>query len=87
MALCILIHAKAVITILRWLSTVKPHVLPRSHVTISALEMFAESRYADIKKKCRYGDIADADINIGKSLVFTLLGLTIKYIALTRYGK
>ncbi len=35
---------------------------------ISALKMFADSRYADIKKKCRYADIADADINIGTPL-------------------
>ncbi len=32
---------------------------------ISALKMFADSRYADIEKKCRYADIADANINIG----------------------
>ncbi len=30
--------------------------------------MFADSRYADIEKKCRYADIADADINIGTPL-------------------
>ncbi len=35
---------------------------------ISALELFADSRYADIEKKCRYADIADADMNIGTSL-------------------
>ncbi len=35
---------------------------------ISALKMFADSRYADIEKKCRYADIADADINIGTPL-------------------
>ncbi len=35
---------------------------------ISAMKMFADSRYADIGKKCRYADIADADINIGTSL-------------------
>ncbi len=28
------------------------------------------SRYADIEKKCRYADIADADINIGTALIF-----------------
>ncbi len=32
--------------------------------------MFADSRYADIEKKCRYADIADADINIGTPLFF-----------------
>ncbi len=31
--------------------------------------MFADSRYADIENKCRYADIADADINIGTPLV------------------
>ncbi len=31
--------------------------------------MFADSRYADIEKKCRYADIADADINIGTPLL------------------
>ncbi len=31
--------------------------------------MFADSRYADMEKKCRYADIADTDINIGTSLV------------------
>ncbi len=35
---------------------------------ISALKLFADSRYADIEKKCRYADIADADINIGTPL-------------------
>ena len=35
---------------------------------ISALKMFADNRYADIEKKCRYADIADADINIGTPL-------------------
>ncbi len=30
--------------------------------------MFADSRYADIEKKCRYADFADADINIGTPL-------------------
>ena len=39
---------------------------------ISALKMFADSRYADIEKKCRYADIADADINIGTPLIFIL---------------
>ncbi len=32
--------------------------------------MFADSRYADIEKKCRYADIADADINIGTPLIY-----------------
>ena len=36
---------------------------------ISALKIFADNRYADIEKKCRYADIADDDINIGTSLV------------------
>ena len=36
---------------------------------ISALRMFADSRYADIEQKCRYADIADADINIGTPLL------------------
>ncbi len=36
---------------------------------ISALKMFADNRYADIGKKCRYADIADTDINIGTSLL------------------
>ncbi len=36
---------------------------------ISALKMFADSRYADIEKKCRYADIAVGDINIGTSLI------------------
>ncbi len=36
---------------------------------ISALKMLADSRYADIEKKCRYADIVDADINIGTSLM------------------
>ena len=36
---------------------------------ISALKMFADSRYANIEQKCRYAEIADADINIGTSLV------------------
>ncbi len=31
--------------------------------------MFADSRYANIEKKCRYGDVADADINIGTPLI------------------
>ncbi len=31
--------------------------------------MFADSRYADIEKKCRYADIANADINIGTPLM------------------
>ena len=39
---------------------------------ISALKMFADNRYADIEKKCRYADIADADINIGTPLMLTL---------------
>ena len=39
---------------------------------ISALEMFADNRYADIEKKCWYADIADVDINIGTSLKFPL---------------
>ena len=30
--------------------------------------MFADSRYAEIEKKCRYADIADADMNIGTPL-------------------
>ncbi len=33
--------------------------------------MFADSRYAHIEKKCGSADIADADINIGTSLVCT----------------
>ncbi len=36
---------------------------------ISALKMFADNRYADIEKKCRYADIADADIHIGTSFL------------------
>ncbi len=40
---------------------------------ISALKMFADSRYADVEKKCRYADIADADINIGTPLL--IMGL------------
>ena len=36
---------------------------PNADIQISALKMFADSRYADI-------DIADADINIGTSLIF-----------------
>ncbi len=36
---------------------------------ISALKMFPDSRYGDIEKKCRYADIADADINIGTPLL------------------
>ena len=39
---------------------------------ISALKMFADSRYANIEKKCRYADIADADINIGTPLMCTV---------------
>ena len=39
-----------------------------SDIQISAPKMFADNRYADIEKKCRYADIADADINIGTSL-------------------
>ncbi len=35
---------------------------------ISALKVIADSRYADIGKKCWYADVADADINIGTSL-------------------
>ncbi len=35
-------------------------------IQISASKMVADSRYADIEKKCRY---ADADINIGTSLL------------------
>ncbi len=35
---------------------------------ISTLKMFADSRYAEIEKKCRYADIADADMNIGTPL-------------------
>ncbi len=35
------------------------------------LKMFADSRCADIDKKCRYADIADADINIGTPLKFS----------------
>ncbi len=31
-------------------------------------KMFADSRYADIEKKSRYTNIANADINIGTSL-------------------
>ncbi len=47
---------------------------------ISALKMFADSRYADIEKKCRYADIADADINIGTPLLKTRLCATfLKY--------
>ncbi len=38
---------------------------------ISALKMFADNRYADIEKMCRYADIADADINIGTSLIYS----------------
>ncbi len=37
-------------------------------IQISALKIFADSRYADIEKKCRYADIADTDIHIGRSL-------------------
>ena len=33
---------------------------------ISALKMFADNRYADIEKKCRYADIADADTSLLK---------------------
>ncbi len=34
--------------------------------------MFADSRYAEIEKKCRYANIADADINIGTPLAKSL---------------
>ncbi len=34
--------------------------------------MFADSRYADIEKTCRYADIADADINIGTPLIISI---------------
>ncbi len=34
--------------------------------------MFADNRYADIGKKCRYADIADTDINIGTSLLLEI---------------
>ncbi len=33
------------------------------------ISYIADSRYADIEKKCRYADIADADINIGTPLI------------------
>ncbi len=39
---------------------------------MSALKMFADSRYADIEKKCWYADIAD--INIGTPLVLWCIG-------------
>ncbi len=50
---------------------------------ISAEKMFADSRYADIEKKCRYADIADiadADINTGTSLVFLCLTDTVAFL-------
>ncbi len=34
--------------------------------------MYADSRYVDIEKKCWYADIANADINIGTTLVQTI---------------
>ena len=40
---------------------------PNADIQISTLKMFANSRYVDIEKKCRY---ADADTNIGTSLSF-----------------
>ncbi len=39
-----------------------------SYIQISALKMFDDSRYADIDKKSRYADIANADINISTPL-------------------
>ncbi len=33
------------------------------------MEFFADSQYADIGKKRRYADIADADMNIGTALI------------------
>ncbi len=44
-----------------------------SYSAISALKMFADSRYADIAKKWRYADIADADINICTPLIYNCL--------------
>ncbi len=47
--------------------------------------MFADSRYAAIEKKCRYADIADADMNIGTPLLWSTqsnirsFGIKIKY--------
>ncbi len=40
--------------------------------------MFADSRYADIEKKCLYADIADADIYIGTPLIITIYKSVIK---------
>ncbi len=36
-------------------------------------EPIGDNRYSDIEKKCRYADIADADINIGTPLPFCYL--------------
>ena len=49
-------------------------------IQISALKMFADNRYADIEKKCRYADIAD--INIGTSL-----GISAKIVTVHCLGK
>ena len=48
---------------------------------ISTLKMFADNRYADIGKKCRYADIADADINIGTSLKIRQVGSNQRQVA------
>ncbi len=55
--------------ILDWIYTVNADIQISA---ISALKMFADSRYADIEKKCRYANIADADINIGTPLAKSL---------------
>ncbi len=38
------------------------HIADIQISAISAWELFADNRYADMEKMCRYADIADADI-------------------------
>ncbi len=44
---------------------------PNADIQISAIKIFADRPYANIEKRCPYADIADADINIGTSLLNT----------------
>ncbi len=62
-------------------------VSPNADIQISAIsaqKLFADSRYADIEKKCRYADIADADINIGTPLVVGTVSLEAQLSLLQR---
>ncbi len=57
---------------------------PIADIQISALKMHANSCYADIEKGCRYADIiADANINIGTSLLYSHLLLSYVCLLLT----